>query len=358
MLFITTDGTIINTDSTNPYYNKVLQFKSEWEAGKEIFDIHTSGSTGIPKKIQLSRNQLIASAKLTQKAFNLNEGDTAFCCLNVEYIAGLMMLVRAFEIGMDLMVVEPKSNPFEGIEKHIFMLQRNTFYAFVPLQIENILNNENLARSLNSAKAIIIGGASVNAQIEEKVQNLSAPIYATYGMTETVTHIAIKRLNGDLKQDYFEVLPNIKIETDERNCLKILSETTNNEWITTNDLVDIVEENKFILLGRVDNIINSGGVKIQLEKVDSIIGQNLNKIQFKNRFFSFGIVDEKLGQKLVLVVENESEIEFGAEIYENLTKFEHPKQVFFVNQFIETPTGKIDKIKTVNEYILNQISNS
>jgi O-succinylbenzoic acid--CoA ligase len=357
MLFITNDGTIINTDSANPYYNKVLQFKNEWDSGQEIFEIETSGSTGIPKKIQLSRNQLIASSKLTQMAFNLNEGDTAFCCLNVEYIAGMMMLVRAFEIGMDLMVVEPKSNPFEGLEKHLFMLQKNTFYAFVPLQIENILDQANLAITLNSAKAVIIGGASVNALIQEKVQNLATPVFATYGMTETVTHIAIKRLNGGFKKDYFEVLPKVKISIDERNCLKILSVTTNNEWIFTNDLVEIIDEDKFILLGRVDNTINSGGVKIQLEKVDLIIGQNLNKIQFKNRFFCFGIANEKLGQKLVLVVENESEIEFGNNIYENLTKFEHPKQIFFVNKFIETPTGKIDKIKTVNEYVLNQIPN-
>lgn len=119
MVFLEKDGTYINTTSSNSYYDKVLSFKKLWDAGQETFTIQTSGSTGVPKEIILHRKQLITSVKMTAKAFNLQEGDTAFCCLNIDYIAGMMMLVRAFEIGMDLIVVEPSSNPFVGIKKHL-----------------------------------------------------------------------------------------------------------------------------------------------------------------------------------------------------------------------------------------------
>jgi o-succinylbenzoate---CoA ligase len=357
MLFLDADGGSVNTDSQNEYYRKVLNFRELWNSGHSSFQIQTSGSTGTPKVIELSRQQLIDSANLTKGAFNLQAGDIAFCCLNVDYIAGMMMLVRAFEIGMDLMVVEPKSNPFEGIEKHLYLLRRNAFYAFVPLQIEALLEKEEYFTQLNSAKTIIIGGASVNDTILEKIQTFNSPVYATYGMTETVTHIAKRRLNGIEKQDYFEVLEDVKIELDNRNCLKIYSKTTQNQWVTTNDVVELIDSNKFRIIGRADNIINSGGVKIQLEKVESEIGQILRNLQFNHRFFTYGIDDEQLGQKLILILEKEKPDDDLVEAFKILSKFERPKEVFVVEQFIETPTAKIDKIKTINAYILNQISN-
>lgn len=357
MLFLDLDGGSVNTDSQNKYYHKVLNFRELWYSGQSDFQIQTSGSTGNPKVIELSRQQLIDSANLTKNAFDLKEGDVAFCCLNVDYIAGMMMLVRAFEIGMELMVVEPKSNPFEGIEKHLYLLRRNAFYAFVPLQIENLLTNESYISQLNAAKNIIIGGASVNDSLLEKIQLLNSPVYATYGMTETITHIAKRRLNGVEKQDFFEILENVKIDLDERNCLKINSKSTQNQWITTNDIVELIDKNKFKLIGRADNIINSGGVKIQLEKVESKIGEILRNLQFNNRFFTYGIDDKKLGQKLILIFEEEKPHADLTEAFKILPKFERPKEIFVVEKFIETPTAKIDKIKTVNVFILNQISN-
>ncbi|MFD2521179.1 AMP-binding protein [Emticicia soli] len=365
MIFLEKDGTIINTAPNNLYYQKVMKFKEAWDLGQQNFTIHTSGSTGIPKPITFTRLQLIESAYLTAKTFNLREGDTAFCCLSVDYIAGMMMLVRAFEIGMDLIIVEPTSSPFTGIEKHLYLLNSNrgrNFFAFVPLQIQTLLEeSERSLETLNSAKAILIGGASVSDSLEEQIQKINAPVYATYGMTETLTHIAIKLLNGPEKEDFFTVLEGIEIAQDERECLKIKLKATDDEWVVTNDIVEILEEGKFRLVGRFDNIINSGGVKIQLEKVEKIGEQVLAELAFQGRFFAYGVPDNKLGQKLILVVESKKPLSNGNQIglsfSEKLPKFEIPKEIFFVEKLIETPTGKIDKIKTVNVYVLPQIPN-
>lgn len=362
MLFISSDGTIINTSSNNPYYKKALELREKWFSEAENFTIHTSGSTGKPKEIILTRSQIKASISQTQKAFNLVEGDTAFCCLNIEYIAGMLMLFRAFEIGMDVLVVEPSSNPFESLGNQQYLLQSskgNNFFAFVPLQIENIL--EKNPESLLTAKAIIVGGASVNETTLEKIQQISKPIYATYGMTETVTHIAIKQLNGVEKTDYFEILEGIEIKTDSRNCIQIKGQTTNNEWITTNDVVELINEKQFKLIGRADNIINSGGVKIQLEKVENVVEKILHEKLINQRFFCFGILDEKLGQKLVLIIEGETQSESNnteiiTALSQKLPKFEVPKEIFWIERFIETPTNKIDKNRIINEFILNKIS--
>ena len=377
MIFLEKDGSCINTQPNNPYFKKVFDFKKAWESGQETFEIQTSGSTGMPKKILLHRRQMLASVKMTTKAFNLKEGDTAFCCLNIDYIAGMMMLVRAFEIGMDLLIVEPKSNPFEDIEKHLYILKANrgqNFFAFVPLQIQTILEKTPIFYEiLNSAKAIIIGGAAVNDAILEKVQKIYRPVYVTYGMSETLTHVAIKRINGSEKEDFFNTLEGVDIQLNHESCLMIKSKTTDGQWITTNDVAEIINGSSFVLHGRIDNVINSGGVKIQLEKVEKAAESVLKKLKtdeqkLNGRNFVFSLPDEKLGERLIFVLEKETNAAFPSRddatkidilqgFKEILPKFEVPKEVFFVEKMLETPTGKIDKIKTINAYVLPQISN-
>jgi len=377
MIFLEKDGSCINTQPNNPYFKKVFEFKKAWEFGQETFEIQTSGSTGQPKKILLRRKQMLASVKMTAKAFNLKEGDTAFCCLNIDYIAGMMMLVRAFEIGMDLLIVEPKSNPFEDIEKHLYILKANrgqNFFAFVPLQIQTLLDNTPIYSDiLNSAKAIIIGGAAVNEAILEKVQKIYRPVYVTYGMSETLTHIAIKRINGSEKEEFFNTLDGVDIKLTNESCLMIKSKTTDDQWITTNDVAEIINGSSFVLHGRIDNVINSGGVKIQLEKIEKVAESVLNKLktdkkELKGRYFVFSLPDENLGERLIFVLEKETiailsgreditKIDILKGFKEILPKFEVPKEVFFVEKIVETPTGKIDKIKTINAYVLPQISN-
>ena len=325
------------------YDQKVFDFCEKWLSNQQEFTLKTSGSTGEPKPINLTRFQMEASARLTGKTFNLQKGDKALICLNVEYIAGIMMLVRGMVLGLELTLVEPVSNPFENLENHHF-----DFAAFVPLQLQKIVEDENQIDILNKMKVVIVGGATVNKVLEEKLQNIKVPVYSTYGMTETVSHIAIRQLNGTNRSDNFKVLEGVKIGIDHRNCLNIIADASNNELVQTNDIVEIINENEFKLVGRFDNIINSGGVKIQLEKIEKVF----EKIILNQRFFAFGIDDISLGQKLILVIETDSlskkiQADLLENAKENLSKYEIPKQIFTNANFSETPTGKIDKNETV-----------
>jgi len=372
MLFLESDGNYINTLPKNPYYEKILQFKNDWESGKDSFELMTSGSTGTPKKIVIPRKLMIESVRMTQQAFDLEAGDTAFCCLNIDYIAGMMMLVRAFEIGMDLVIIEPCANPLAAVKKHSYLLtgrRFRTFFAFVPMQLQTIFEETpQYAEILNASKAIIVGGAKVNEFVTNQVQQLYRPVYVTYGMTETLSHVAIKKING-IKDDFFNTLNGVNIRLSDDHCLMIQSPTTNNEWIKTNDVVEIFNESSFELHGRIDNVINSGGVKIQLENIENISSSVLAKMDLNKPFFAFSLPDETFGERLILVIEYPEMVSFSTES-ENLKidirnelklvlpKVEVPKEVFFTPKFLETPTLKIDKIKTINAYVQPQISNS
>ena len=325
------------------YEQKVFDFCEKWLSGQREFILKTSGSTGEPKPISLTRFQMEASAKLTGKTFDLQQGDKALVCLNVEYIAGIMMLVRGMVLGLELTIIEPNGNQLLNLENQDF-----DFAAFVPLQLQKILENENSIKILNKMKAVIVGGAAVNEVLEQNIQQLQVSVYSTYGMTETVSHIAIRRLNGKNKSNNFQVLEGVTIGIDERNCLNIMADASNNELVQTNDIVEIINDKEFKLIGRFDNIINSGGVKIQLEKVEKIVENHIQN----SRFFAFGINDLALGQKLVLVIEadffsEKNKVELLQKLKENLSKYEIPKQIFTVEKFSETPTDKIDKKTTI-----------
>jgi o-succinylbenzoate---CoA ligase len=236
------------------------------------------------------------------------------------------------------------------------------FFSFVPLQILTILKAENNKQEtknkelLNQAKAIIIGGAPVSAELEALLQEVTAPVYSTYGMTETVSHIALKRLNGKEQSPYYQVLPNTQIGQDERNCLTIVSPVTCFEKIVTNDSVNLIDEKHFEWLGRVDNIINSGGVKIQVEKIENEIDKALLSLDITCRFVVLGLPDEKLGEALSLILEtseNDTEkntllLKINTLINKNLTKYELPKAIYFLAKFPETATNKIDRLGVIS----------
>ncbi len=343
----------IDTDPTD-YIAQTLTFCRDWLLGKENFTIHTSGSTGAPKPIQISRKQMEASAQATAQALNLQKGDTALVSLNTSYIAGKMMLVRGLQIEMDMIIVEPSADPL-AIFADKSLIRDIDFSAFVPLQLLTILESEqkeaNL-RLLNKMKAIIIGGAPVNAILENLLQNIQAPVYATYGMTETVSHIALKKLNGTDKSPYYQALPATEIGIDERDCLTIISPVTNFEKIITNDKVKLVSNKQFEWLGRVDNVVNSGGVKIQIEKVENEVDKVFLELNLYCRFVVIGLPDANLGEMLVLVLEQVTVNNSNAIIdllKQKLTKYEVPKKIIYLSKFPETATHKIDRLKIRQE---------
>lgn len=341
-------------DPSTDYEADALAFCRAWQCGQTEFILHTSGSTGAPKPITLSRRQMQASARLTGQTFGLQPGDPVLVCLNIRYIAGVMMLVRGLELGLPMTIIEPVSNPLTTFDP---ARTRFAFVAFVPLQLQTILTNSpEKVPILNGMKAILVGGAATSPALEQVLPIITAPVYATYGMTETVSHIAIRRLNsaqsGTADADVFTALAGVELGLDERNCLNIRAAATDFERIQTNDVADLITPTRFRLLGRADSIINSGGVKIQPERIERIMQTILGQSGTVPRLFVAGVPDERLGQRVVAFVENQHpDADLWTMIQETIRTelggYWVPKELVVVTQFRETPTGKVDKLATM-----------
>lgn len=299
----------------------VGDFLLDWFDSKSYIELQTSGSTGTPKIIRVDKQAMVNSAVATGDFFDLRSGNRALQCLPVKYVAGKMMLIRAIILGLDLDYVAPSSHPMKDLDD-----LKYDFVAMVPMQAQNSLNE------LKSVKKLIVGGARVSASLEKELMKLPTEVYETYGMTETITHIAAKRVG----EKAFTVLPHVTISYDERNCLVIHApHIIAEDAIITNDLVELVNENQFVFLGRIDNVINSGGVKIMPEQVEHKLDGSI-----KHRFFITSKEDKELGEKVVLVIESDS-FEVDSAIFDVLDKYERPKEIVFVPKFKETENGKV-----------------
>ena len=297
----------------------VGDFLLDWFDSKDFIEMQTSGTTGAPKTITISKQAMVNSALATGDFFDLQSGDKALHCLPVKYVAGKMMLVRAMIIGLDLEFVAPSSHPLLNNEIDF------DFIAMVPLQAKNSLGE------LKRVKKLIVGGAAINKVLEKNLLKLTTEVYETYGMTETITHIAARKLG----EKAFTVLPNVTISYDDRKCLVIHAPKISDDVITTNDIVEMVNENQFIFLGRLDNIINSGGIKIMPEQVEQKLA---NKIQ--QLYFIASKPDNELGEKVILVIEGDKQ-EFDENLFEDLDKYEKPKEIVFIPKFKVNASGKI-----------------
>ncbi len=347
--------------SQTPYEEDALVFCRAWLTGQSTFTLYTSGSTGTPKPIQLTRAQMRASAHLTGQTLGLQRGDAALVCLNIRYVAGIMMLVRGLELGLPMTIIEPSSNPLVPFNP---LTDRFAFTALVPLQLQTILESSNdKLPILNTMNAILVGGAATSPSLERSLQIITSPVYATYGMTETVSHIALRRLNGPHARDLFTALDGVTLGIDDRNCLHITSSATNFDRVQTNDVVDLMASHnggnaQFRLLGRADRVINSGGVKVQPEQIEQVIQNVLATIDSDldrppaTRLFVVGLPDERLGQRIVvfrekLPINTGQWLRVQEAVREQLGPYAVPREVITVVQFSETPTGKVDHKATV-----------
>lgn len=333
---------ILSIDTTNlPHYSKdAIDFAKEWLDGKQSFIVATSGSTGTPKKIEIHRDQMISSAKKTIAALGLREGMTALVCLDVKYIAGKMMVVRSLVAGMNMIIVEPKAVPFADVD-----VENIDIAALIPFQIAHTLDSPQ-RKQLDSIRKIIIGGSSLSSPVLEDIQKISAECYATFGMTETLSHIALQKLNGADKQDFFVTLEGIDISTDERECLVIKADYLN-DLIVTNDIIELIDKKRFRWLGRADTVINSGSVKIFPESIEKKIDDYFDSKNINNLSIAFGAPHEQLGQQVVLVIEGMlskgQEKSLMNHLKETLGRYEMPKQILYIEQFQRTKTGKVDR---------------
>jgi len=331
-------------DQTLPDWEKgIYEFILNWFDESDFILQQTSGSTGTPKEIKLKKSAMISSANKTIHFFNLNDNDTAWLCLPIDYIAGKMMVVRALLGRLNLIISEP-----EGAPK--LPAQTIDFTAMVPLQVQKLLESKT---SFLPIHKLIIGGAASNNSLLENIQQLPTEVYATYGMTETCSHIALQRLNGPTPDKQFKILDGISISQNDENCLVIHSPELSDKPIETTDLVELVSPSEFKILGRIDNIINTGGLKISPEKLESEISKIIGKeclIVSQN--------DPLLGQKMVLVLEGKPDNNLSkkilAQIKSIIGKHRSPKTVYLIDKFPRNNALKIDRKKVIKQLNVNQ----
>lgn len=320
------------------HYLAVQDFVKEWLHPSPYISIMTSGSTGKAKTIEVAKNHMLWSAAQTAKFFNFQKGQTALLCLPLTYIAGKMMVVRAFFSQLNLLVRAPKSQVAPYLSKDI----RIDFAPFTPMQMDKIPENSPLPKN------ILLGGGPVSIALENKLQHYKEAIYHGYGMAETLSHIALRSVNGPKRSALYQAFSSVKLRLDARNCLCI-QVPFQKEEIITNDIVEMQNSHSFKWMGRADNVINTGGIKVFPEDMERKIA---NIIPF--RFFISSKKDTVLGEKVILILEKEA---ISAEEWQVLktqlqsvlSKYEMPKEVFTVKTFAETHSGKIQRGETLKK---------
>ncbi len=329
---------------------QALDFCRRWLGGQQHFPVATSGSTGTPKQIAVSRGSMIASARMTGQALGLVAGDRALVCLPVKHIAGLMMLVRGMVLGLPMVLAEPSSNPFEALPA---AKDRSCdFVALVPMQLQNILESgQDYLALLNRCKAVLVGGAPVSGVLLAQLEPVAAAVYQTFGMTETVSHFALRRLSGDRREDCYKTLPGVTVGRDKRGCLTVKSPFSNS-IVVTNDLVSLRSETAFLWRGRIDNVINSGGVKVCPEQVEQAALQALSEMAqpfSATEVFACGVPDQRLGEAVVLglvgrQLDSGQERQLKSKLKLDLGRYHLPRQIVYLAELHETATGKIDRV--------------
>ncbi len=306
-------------------------FLEAWFDKKVEIEQKTSGSTGSPKIIKISKSQMIASAKLTGDFFNLKNCTSSLLCINPDYIGGKMLIIRSLLYKLKIFIAPTSSNPIKNLKQNI------DFAAMVPLQVATILKEN--PEKLNLIKYLIIGGAPVSLQLEKDLQKVKCKAYSTFGMTETISHIALRRL--DDTESAFNALGETWFEKDNEGQLIIHAPNLNVLNLKTNDSINLLNSKEFKWLGRTDFVINSGGIKLHPEKIEKII----QLFTPKSEVIVTGIEDAELGKKLILLTTGET-INFNQlknQLIKHLHPYEIPKEHFHLKAFSYTDSGKIDR---------------
>ena len=325
-------------------------FLSEWNNDSDRVLVHTSGSTGKPKPMMVEKKRMLNSARITCDFLGLKPGDSALLCMSLDYIAGKMVVVRSIERHLHLISVSPSGHPLKDVNEEI------TFAAMVPMQVYNTLQVPEERERLSRIRHLIIGGGAIDAALEQELQSLPGDIaiWSTYGMTETLSHIALRRINGDEPSEWYQPFDSVHISQTEEGCLVIDAPQVCAETLVTNDIVEIepyiynkVEKLRFRIKGRKDNVICSGGIKIQIEEVETLLKPHLEK-----PFMLAKKKDGKFGEIAVLLTEDEDIKKVEATVRRLLSdesekssdhkkyKYWIPKEFRYVEHLPLTETGK------------------
>ncbi|MDE6819748.1 MAG: AMP-binding protein [Bacteroides acidifaciens] len=319
-------------------------FLNEWFNDSPVITVHTSGSTGVPKELIARKDQMMQSARLTCEFLNLQAGDTALLCMNLRYIGAMMVVVRSLVAGLNLIVRPASGHPLSDISVSL------KFAAMVPLQVYNTLHTREEKEQLKQTEILIIGGGAVDEALEAEIKSLPIAVYSTYGMTETLSHIALRRLNGNSASDHYYPFSSVELSLSPENTLVIKAPLVCDDILQTNDIARIYPDGSFIILGRKDNVINSGGIKIQAEEVEKLLRPFIPV-----PFVITSVPDPRLGQAVTLLFEGELDMEeLKNKVQEILSPYHRPKYIRMVDLIPQTGNGKINRVecRTLAEKLL------
>ena len=308
------------------------EFLEEWNNPSPYVHVQTSGSTGTPKPMLVEKQRMLNSARITCDFLGLREGDTALLCMSLDYIAGKMMVVRSIERGLKLISVEPSGHPLSTPHSPL------SFAAMVPMQVYNSLQVPEEKERLMQIRHLIIGGGAIDDALASALKTFPNHVWSTYGMTETLSHIALRRLNGPDASEWYTPFPSVKVSLNEDRCLVIDAPLVCPSRLVTNDIAELSSgtdpEVKFRILGRKDNVICSGGIKIQIETVERQLRPHLQA-----PFLITKRPDAKFGEAVVLLTEGT--VPEAQEVCERiLPKYHQPRVYLHVDQIPLTATGK------------------
>ncbi|MCO5239515.1 MAG: AMP-binding protein [Chitinophagaceae bacterium] len=323
-------------ESESENIRDIGKFIAAWLDDKPVINVRTSGSTGNPREIEVKKEQLLQSASATAQYFGFKENQTALLCLPLSFIAGKMMVVRALYSKLNLVCIAPDHAPLASISRDAVI----DFAALTPMQLKGTTDTK-------AVRKILLGGGPVSYEMEKSFQSLQAEIYHGFGMTETLSHIAIRKVNGENRSDTFQALPGVHFRKDERDCL-VIDVPFLEEPVVTNDIVDLKSAWSFMWKGRLDHVINTGGIKWLPEEIEKKLFPLITE-----RFFIAGLPDETLGEKLCLFIEGDpyppEKLQIvKSNLVQHLSRYENPKEIYFLQKFKTTESGKIQRRLNVN----------
>lgn len=319
------------SSSDYPLYD----FLTRWFDDSPFMTVQTSGSTGVPKSLTVRKQQMMQSARLTCEYLDLKEGDTVLLCMNLRYIGAMMVVVRALVAGLNLIVRPASGHPLSDVNVPL------RFTAMVPLQVYNTLQVPEERERMKQVEVLIIGGGAVDEALLAEIRQLPGAVYSTYGMTETLSHIALRRLNGVSASEHYDPFSSVTLSLSSEGTLVIEAPLVCDEVLQTNDMARIFPDGSFMILGRKDNVINSGGIKIQTEELEDKL-RALISLPFAITF----VADERLGQAVVLLIDSRMRgnvVNLRSKIETCFSTYYRPQYVFLTEEIPHTGNGKIDR---------------
>lgn len=306
------------------------EFVSDWQSDSPTLLVHTSGSTGKPKPMLVEKRRMEASARITCGFLGLRAGDTALLCMPLDFIAGKMVVVRSLVWGLRLVAVEPSGHPLKGLT------ESPTFAAMVPMQVYNSLKVEEERRLLRGITHLIIGGGAINNDMAEELRGFPNAVWSTYGMTETLSHIALRRLSGAEASEWYEPFDGVGVTTNADGCLVIDAPAVCAQPLVTNDIAEVAPDGRrFRIRGRRDNVVCSGGLKLQIEEMEARLQPHLNVPYMISKR-----PDDKFGEAVVLLAVTDDMESVREVCRKHMPRYEQPRYFLAVSELPMTPTGK------------------